>query len=112
MKKIILTVAIALITLTASSQISVNGTDITNEPLVEVWAFKKPFSTKESIFVNYGQSKFRPHYYDKNQGIDGIEKGEWMKVLKLFINNGFERMDERQDFVGNQEGRVITFIKK
>ncbi len=75
----------------------------------------KPFSTKESYFVNFGQEKFRLHYYDhKTQAIfdaDGgkFNKGEWLKLMQYLRAEGWKKTDERQEMLGNNEGRVVTF---
>ena len=117
MKKIVLFFAL-VICIYANGQIIVNGNDITKETeTFEVWAFKKPFSQKEVYFANYGQDKFRPHYYDhKTQAIrnangEKFEKGEWLQLLKYLKSQGFEKTDERQENIGDIIGRVITFEK-
>ena len=112
MKKLITILAIASITFAANSQIIVNGNDISNESIIEVWVFKKPLTSKEVFFANFGQDKFRPHYYDhKTQKIDGVGKAESIKLLKLMRDNGFTKIDEREENIGNVKGRVLTFEK-
>ena len=112
MKKLITFLALAVISFAAQSQIIVNGNDISNESIIEIWAFKKPLTSKEVFFANYGQDKFRPHYYDhKTQRIDGVDKAESIKLLKLMRDNGFTKIDEREENIGNVKGRVLTFEK-
>ena len=115
MKKISLFIAL-FFCLFMNAQIVVNGNDITKEvDAFEVWAFKKPFSQKESYFINYGQDKFRPHYYDhKTQAVltaDGEKfgKGEWLQLVKYLKEQGFEKTDERLENIGDVQGRVVTF---
>lgn len=101
-----------------NAQIFVNKVDITKETeTFDVWAFTKPFSTKESFFIDYGQDDFKPHYYDhKTQLIsdkDGnkFEKGEWIKLVKYLNANGFEEKSSRDANIGDVKGRVITFVR-
>lgn len=113
MKKLITILALTAITFSAQSQIIVNGNDISNESIIEIWAFKKPLSSKEVFFANYGQEKFRPYYYDhKSQRIDGVGKSASIKLLKLMRDNGFTKIDEREEYIGNAKGRVLTFEKE
>ncbi|MCR5860972.1 hypothetical protein LRS05_01895 [Flavobacterium sp. J372] len=119
MKKFLLACTFLGLTYTAKAQIMVNGIDITKETeMFDVWAVAKPFSTKESFFVDYGQDGFKPHNYDtKAQMIadkDGkkFEKGEWMKLVKYLNSQGFEEKSSRDQNIGDQKGRIITFVKK
>nr|WP_322623705.1 hypothetical protein [uncultured Flavobacterium sp.] len=119
MKKIFFMAAFLFAALQASAQVMVNGKDIATETeTFEVWAFKKPFSNKESLFMNYGQDDFKPHYYDhKSQAIsnkDGkkFEKGEWLQLTKYLLSQGFEEKSSRDASIGDAKGRVVTFVKK
>lgn len=113
MKKLFTIIAIAMITFTAQSQIIVNGQDISNSEIIEIWAFKKPFTMKDVYFADYGQDKFRPNMYDsKKQRIRGIEKGEGIKLLQLMKHAGYKKTEERVDKIGNIQGRVMTFKKE
>ena len=82
---------------------------------MEVWAFVKPFNNQESYFADYGQKKFRPHYYDhKTQRIfdnDGnyFKKGDWISLYEFLKSEGWEKTGERPQSIGNIQGRVITF---
>lgn len=93
---------------------TVNSVKIDTE-LMEVWAFIKPFNNAESYFMDYGQKKFRPHYYDhKTQRIfnnDGkyFEKGEWLALYSFLKEEGWKKTDERASKIGDIQGRVITF---
>lgn len=93
---------------------TVNGKEI-NTDIVEVWAFAKPFSNKESYFADFGQKKFRPHYYDhKTQRINDdngnpFEKGEWVALLSYMKEKGWVVSGERPANIGNAQGRIITF---
>lgn len=107
-----------LFAFTGVAQVVVNGVDLNNEvDIFELWAFKKPFNNKESLYMNFGQDKFRPHYYDhKTQRIfnaDGeyFEKGEYMKLSKYLKSQGWQKTDERYESFGDAEGRVVTFEK-
>lgn len=104
---------------TTSAQVIVNKVDInTQTTTMEVWAVKKPFSDKESFFLDFGQDKFRPHYYDhKTQMISDkegskFEKGQWMQLLNYLQSQGWEMQSERPTTIGEQEGRIITFMRK
>lgn len=119
MKKLIFTVGALLMYFGMDAQIIVNKVDVTQETeTFDVWAFKKPLSVKESFFMDYGQDDFKPHYYDhKSQSIndkDGnkFEKGEWIKLVKFLNANGYEEKSTRDAEIGDQKGRVVTFIKK
>lgn len=101
------------------AQVIVNGNDINKTATtLEVWAIAKPFNTKESMFADYGQDDFKSHYYDhKSQAIndkDGkkFEKGEWVKLLNYLTSEGWEMKSERPGNVGDQKGRIITFVRK
>lgn len=118
MKKIIKT-ALLLVSLNCFSQIQVNGVDLNKDSeIIEVWAFKKPLTTKESLFVDYGQKKFRPHYYDhKTQCIidkDGnkFKKGSWLSLVKYLKSQGWSKGEERKSTIGDVTGRIIVFEKK
>ena len=115
MKKLILG-AIVLFSTLSFGQINVNNVDITKTTeTFDVWAFIKPFSVKESYFMDYGQDKFRPHYYDhKTQAIldkDGIkfEKGAWIKLVNYLKSQGFEEASSRNMEIGDVKGRIINF---
>lgn len=117
MKKLLL-VSVLLFTTLGFSQIIVNKENIKESVLIfEVWAFKKPFTSKECYFINYGQNNFRPCNYDLlNQGIKNdvdkkFEKGEWLKLLQYLESQGFTKESERQETIGDINGRVITFKK-
>lgn len=119
MKKIIFSIALVFMGFSVHSQIMVNEHDITTDTnTFEVWAFVKPFNTKESYFVNYGQDKFRPNYYDhKSQAVfnkDNVkfEKGQWLQLYNYILSMGYVQQSERQAKIGDAEGRVITFAKK
>ncbi len=117
MKKLVFSL-ILLISVTASSQVIVNKVDVNEESeIFEVYAFKKPFSTKEVYFGNYGQDNFKLHYYDhKRQAIydsegNKFEPGEWLKLYKYLRDNDWKKIDEREEKYGKTKGRVITFEK-
>ena len=100
----------------ASAQVVVNKKDINQEvKSFELYAFKKPFSTKESYFINYGQENFKIHYYDhKRQAVFNAEgekfsKGSWLKLVEYLEAQGWEKTEERLENIGNNQGRVITF---
>lgn len=112
MKKAILLFAI-IASVSMSAQ-TVNKEKVESN-IMEVWAFKKPFSNSESYFADYGQKKFRPHYYDhKTQSIsdnDGnkFKKGDWVGLYSYLQSEGWEKTGERPATIGDLEGRVITF---
>jgi len=119
MKKIVLTIGFILTAYCAQSQILVNGVDVTTTAKTfDVWAFTKPFSTKESYFLDYGQEKFKSVNYDtKAQCIndkDGkkFEKGEWIKLVNYLESQGYEEKTSRDANIGDAKGRVVTFVKK
>jgi hypothetical protein len=118
MRKIAITLLILVsgLSYNANAQVTVNNVDLNTEvEMFEVWAFKKAFSTKESLFINYGQDKFRPHYYDhKTQRIfddegNYFKKGSWMKLYAYLKKQGWKKTDERKETIGEVKGRVITF---
>ncbi len=105
-------ILLIITTSTIQSQIVVNNTDISDLEIFEVWAFKKPFTMKDVYFVNYGQKKFRPNYYNSpKQRIRGIERGEYLKLIQLMERNNYSKIDERIDFIGDNQGRVMVFKK-
>ena len=113
-----LEISIILNTLTYG-QIIVNKEDIKEKvTMFEVWAFKKPFTSQECYFIDYGQKNFKPSNYDLlEQGIkdkDGkkFEKGEWIKLYQFLESQGFVRDNEREEKIGNIKGRIITFKRK
>ena len=96
----------------------VNNKSISDETDVfELYAVAKPLSIKESFFVNYGQDKFRLHYYDhKTQAIcddtgKKFKKGDYLKIAKFLKLKGWKKTDEREVSIGDQKGRVVTFQK-
>ena len=100
-------------------QIIVNKEDIKDKvSIFEVWAFKKPFTSKECYFINYGQDNFKPANYDLlGQGIKSLddkkfEKGEWLKLIQYLESQGFIKDSERDETIGDIKGRIITFKKK
>lgn len=116
--KTLLAFLLSAFCLHANSQVIVHETDLNKEvEIFEVYAFKKPFNTKECYFADFGQKDFKLHFYDhKRQAIytaDGrkFEKGEWLNLLKYLRSQGWEKTDERKEKLGNNEGRVITFEK-
>ncbi|WP_312922588.1 hypothetical protein [Empedobacter brevis] len=117
--KNILVISSIIISGFVNAQIITNKEDISEKvEMFEVWAFKKPFSLKESYFINYGQDKFKPNNYDLvGQGIQDKEgkkfdKGEWLKLVQYLEKNGFYKQEERAETIGNVEGRIITFKKE
>ena len=119
MKKVLLPLMLCLFFTTNVLSQKVNKTDISNETdLFELYIFKKPFSNKESYFVDFGQDKFRPHYYDhKTQAICNdsgkkFEKGTYIKLAKFLKSKGWAKTDERESSIGEVKGRVLTFEKK
>lgn len=118
MKKILISLGV-MFSSVIYSQIIVNKEDIKDKvDEFEVWAFKKPFTSKDCYFINYGQKKFTPSNYDLlGQGIidkDGnkFEKGEWLRLSKYLREQGFKKESEREEYIGDLKGRVITFIKE
>ena len=118
-KLLLIALLLFLVSHSVNAQIIVNNIDITNEvDTFEVWAFKKPLSNKESLFINFGQDKFRPHYYDhKTQRIsksDGFvfKKGSWLKLYSFLKKEGWVKFDERNETIGDIKGRVVTFEKQ
>ncbi len=99
-----------------NAQVLVNNQDLNVAvEIFELYAFKKPFSTKECYFVNFGQDRFKLHFYDhKTQAVfdaEGkkFEKGEWLRMLNYLRVQGWRKADERTEKLGNNEGRVVTF---
>lgn len=97
----------------------VNKVSISKETdVLELYCFKKPFSQKESFFIDFGQDKFRPHYYDhKTQAVFDdsarkFKKGEYLKLYKYLKSKSWIKIDERDHEIGDVKGRVITFEKK
>jgi hypothetical protein len=118
MKKV-LVLGLLLVNGLGFSQINVNKEDIKDKvTMFEVWAFKKPFTSKECYFINYGQDNFKPSNYDllgqgiRNANDDKFEKGEWLKLIQYLESQGFIKDDERNETIGNINGRIITFKKK
>ena len=81
----------------------VKGKDISKETdFFELYAFKKPLSQKECFFIDYGQEKFRPHYYDhKTQAVyndsgEKFEKGSYIPLIKYLKEKGWKKVDERE----------------
>lgn len=120
MRKNILILAVSLFTSSfCFGQITVNKEDIKDKvEIFEVWSFKKPFSSKECYFIDYGQKNFKPVNYDlMGQGVidkDGrkFEKGEWLSLLQYLESQGFIKDGERSETIGDINGRVTTFKKK
>lgn len=117
MKQLLFGIAMA-ITTTSFSQVIVNKVDVNDAAkTIEVWAFVKHFTVEECYFMNYGQEKFRPNYYDhKTQMISDkdrnkFKKGEWLKLTNYLESQGWEQKSERKATIGDLEGRVTTFIK-
>jgi hypothetical protein len=97
---------------------TINGVNISEKTkLFELYAFKKPFSIEESFFIDYGQDKFRPHYYDhKTQAIindegEKFKKGDYIGILKFMKLKGWQKINERESFIGDIRGRIITYEK-
>jgi hypothetical protein len=108
--------AILLFSTLGFSQVNVNNIDISKETeTFDVWSFVKPFSGKESYFIDYGQDSFKPHYYDhKSQAIfdkDGVkfEKGQWIKLVNYLKTQGFEEATSRTQEIGDVKGRITNF---
>jgi len=119
MKKFLLIAGLLFAGYQMEAQVIVNGVDINKETeMFDLWAFTKPFSTKESYFVDYGQDGFKSVNYDnKAQSIANaegkkFEKGEWMKLVKYLSEQGWEEKTSRDANMGDAKGRVVTFVKK
>lgn len=117
MKKILL-IGLVGMSISTFSQIITNKEDISDKvDTFELWAFVKPFTSKECYFINYGQKKFKPNNYDLlGQGVYDkdnrkFEKGEFLQLNKYLKDNGFQKSDERPATIGDIQGRVITFEK-
>lgn len=96
----------------------VNGKDLKNETdYFELWMFKKPFTSQECYFVDYGQEKFKPHYYDhKRQAITDnsgqkFEKGKYVKLAKFLKESGWKKTGQREAEIGDIKGTIISFEK-
>ncbi|MEO7700325.1 MAG: hypothetical protein ABIZ04_13965 [Opitutus sp.] len=116
MKSLLSAVALVLFSLPASAQVLVGNTDLNKSVTTfDLYAFKKPFNTKECYFVNFGQKDFKLHFYDhSSQSVrraDGtkFEKGEWLQMVNYLKTQGWTKTDQRTEKLGNIEGRVITF---
>ena len=116
MKSVVLILVLVFMGLSLSAQVLVNGMDINKEAeVITIYAFKKPFSTKECFFCDFGQDNFRLHYYDaKKQCIkdkDGrkFEKGEYVKLYTYLKSQGQEKIDEFEEMLGDIKGRAIMF---
>ena len=103
----------------ARAQVIVNKVDLNKAvDTFEVYAFKKPFSTKECFFANYGQKAFKLHWYDdSSQAIFDntgrkFEKGEWLQLSNYLKSQGWKKTDNRTEKLGNIEGRVVTFERE
>jgi len=119
MKLIFTLICMITLSYSANSQIIVNEVDITKETeMFDVWAFKKPLSSKESYFIDYGQDGFKIHNYDtKKQSIfnkDGVkfEKGEWIKLVKYLNENVPLLVDYTRRFIPKYRNFYNTLSEK
>jgi hypothetical protein len=119
MKKLFFLFVIYFICLNASSQVMVGGIDLnTTVQMFELNVMAKPFNTKESLFINYGQEGFRLSNYDlMKQGVSDasgkkFEKGEYLKLFQYLMEQGWEKVDQKTVTLGTQTGTTYIFNRK
>jgi hypothetical protein len=117
MKK--LKLLILLISNIAFSQVFVNNTNLNqNVKNFELHVAKKPFTSKDCFYVDYGQKDFKEHFYDhKIQAVFDInnvkfEKGEYLKLLNYLEQNGWVKDSQRETELGDVKINIFLFRKK
>jgi hypothetical protein len=101
------------------SQVYVNKIDLNSEAKsFELHMAKKPFTSKDCYYVDYGQKDFKEHFYDhKSQAIldkDNVkfEKGEYMKLLNYLESQGWFKDSQRESELGDVNITIVLFRKK
>lgn len=101
------------------AQVYVNDVNLnTTVTQFEIHMCKKPFTTKDCYYADYGQ-KFKEGDYDvvKRQAIydstgTKFEKGEYVRMLNYLNATGWKRSSQRITKIGNIDVQVILFEKK
>ena len=117
MKSIILGLFL-IIAGTGYSQVIVNKTDLNKSvKTFELHMAKKPLTSKDCYYVDYGQDNFKEHFYDhkKQAAFDGnnrkFEKGEYMKLLNYLESQGWVKDSQRETNLGDVDITVFLFRK-
>ena len=116
MKTFVIFSLLILFGVSSNAQVYVNGVDLNKESeIITIYAFKKPFSTKECYFCDYGHDGFRLANYDskkqciKDKNGKKFERGEYMKLYSYLKSQGWKKSDEFEESLGDNKGRAIIF---
>jgi hypothetical protein len=102
-----------------TAQVYINDVNLNdNAKSFELHMSKKPFTSKDCYYIDYGQKDFKEHFYDsKTQAVfdkDKVkfEKGEYMKLLNYLESQGWIKDSQRESSLGDVKISIVLFRKK
>lgn len=117
MKKLLF--PILLISISTQAQVYVDSTDLnTAVKYFELHITKKPFSTKDCYYVDYGQKDFRERGFDNesqsvhNKDSVKFEKGEFVKLVNYLGEQGWIKDGQRETKSGKELITIVLFRRK
>jgi hypothetical protein len=119
MKKILIVIFI-ITTNAAFGQLIVNNQDLNKTVKnFELHLAIKPFTSKQCLYIDYGQDGFRESNYDLNekQSIydstgNKFVKGDYMKLYNYLTAIGWEKDSQRESSLGDVKISIILFKRK
>jgi len=118
MKKLTLTLGTILVALTLQAQdVQINNKNVESYQYLDVHTGVKMMTTREAVFVDTGDNKFRATNWDlmKNQSVwfDGkrLKPKDSMKLKKYLLSHGWKIADKTPSMIGNITTTITTYIK-
>ena len=116
-KLLVLLVAVLAFNAVSAQEVKVNGKELNEYGYIDLYTASKPFSSKESAFIDTGDNKFKKQNYDvtKNQRIywngKKLKSGNVLKIKKYLLINGWKVADKSTTELGNIKMNITTYIK-
>lgn len=101
-------------------QLIVNGKDLNKTvKSFELHMAVKPFTSKQSLYIDYGQDGFKEVNYDlsdKQSVYDSLgqkfSKGEYMKLSNYLDATGWIRDNQRESKLGDVKINIMMYRRK
>ena len=119
MKKLIV-ILLLISTKSTFGQLFVNKQDLNKSVKnFELHLAIKPFTSKQCLYIDYGQDGFKESNYDlseKQSIFDSSEnkfvKGEYLKLYNYLTSIGWEKDSQRESSLGDVKISIILFKRK
>ena len=118
MRKLMTVLVLALTALSLNAQeVKVNKKDIETYSYIEVHSGIKMMTTRECVFIDTGDNKFKPVNWDltKNQSVffDGkrLKPKDSSKLKKYLLSNGWKIADKTESSIGTIKTNITVYTK-